>query len=134
MTAPQPPALSAAARLEGRYGLVAEDFALTPTDYAQRVALWEAMAAEQASATPEQRQAHVQVLALTAVIMAQTRRADKFRAEGDITTERDILGRVAIFQGWLAVAEGLAGLAPPAAAPGPRRANPSPVIDPWGLR
>ncbi|GGL18369.1 hypothetical protein [Deinococcus radiotolerans] len=127
-------ALSLTARLEARYGLTAEDFELEGDQYRDRAALWQELAAEREAATEPQRTAHAQALALTALIMAQTRRADKFRAEGDITTERDILGRVAIFQGWLTAAERDAGLAPPDTSPGPRHANPNPTVDPWGLR
>lgn len=133
MTASEnPPALTTVDRLEGLYGLTGTDLGLDEAAFTRRVALWEQLAAEQGG-TPRQQQARVRITALTNAITALMRRADKFRAEGDITTERDILGRVKVFQGWLAAATAEADPTAPTST-GRISANPAPEIDGYGLR
>lgn len=130
MTAPEHP-LTTADRLEGLYGLTGADLGLDGAAFTRRVALWEQLAAEQGG-TSRQQQARVQVTALTNTITALMRRADRFRAEGDLTTERDILGRVEVFQGWLSAAVAEADPTSPSNG-GPRSANPAPDITGYGI-
>lgn len=132
MTASEnPPVLTTVDRLEGMYGLTGADLGLDGAAFTRRVALWEQLSAEQGG-TPRQQQARVRVTALTNTITALMRRADKFRAEGDITTERDILGRVEVFQGWLTAAVAEADPTSPSSG-GPRSANPAPDITGYGI-
>lgn len=132
MTASENPlALTTVDRLEGLYGLTGTDLGLDEMALARRVGLWEQLAAEQGG-TPQQQQARVRVTALTNTITALMRRADKFRAEGDITTERDILGRVEVFQGWLKAAEAEVNPTSPSSS-GPRITNPAAEFIGYGI-
>ena len=124
-------ALSTADYLEGTYGLTAEGLGLDGTVFTRRVGLWERLAAQRPGMSAEQRAAHVEVLALRAWQTQLMQEADKFRAEGDITVERDVMARVTQVGVWLTAAEAEAGLTP--AAAGQVSANPAPEFGSWGL-
>lgn len=123
--------LSTADHLEGTYGLTAEGLALDDTVFTRRVGLWERLAAQRAGASDGQRTAHIEVLALRAWQAQLMLDADKFRAEGDITVEKDVMSRVKQVEGWLKAAVAQAGL--PVSGTGPRGANPAPEFETWGL-
>lgn len=126
MTLAEQPDLTAAELLEAHYGLTADALGLTAEGYVQRLKLWE----RAVTAWPvERREAGLRTLALRAWVTRLVAQADKFRAEGDITVERDILGRIEVVRSWLATAE--AEGAASAAATG--SANPSPELVPWGI-
>lgn len=132
MTAPSTPTPETAAdRLEGLYGLDAHTLKLSEAQFARKVGLWLGLAAERETATPAQQAAHVEVLALRSWQTALMREADKFRAEGDITVEKDIMSRVAQVQKWLTAAEAAAGLTAAVVTGG---GNPAPEFAEWGLR
>ena len=97
----------------------------------RRVGLWERLAAQRAGVSAEQRTAHTEVLALRAWQAQLMLDADKFRAEGDITVEKDVMARVKQVEAWLKAAEAAAGLIP--AATGQVSANPAPEFGAWGL-
>lgn len=121
-------ALGTADRLEALYGLTSDALKLDTAAFNRRVALWEALAGEQDSADPAQKAAQVQVLALRAWQTSLLGEADKFRAEGDITVEKDILGRVALVSGWLMAAEAAAG-----GGSGTGLSSPAPIMGDWGV-
>jgi len=127
-------ALSTLERLEAGLGLIPADFELSESAYESRIELWEELAGERPEASETQRQAHIRHLALTGAIASLMRQADKFRAEGDITTEKNILGRVAILQGYQTTAELEAGLVAPVQPSGVVSANPAPEFGEWGIR
>ena len=104
MTAPDPDMLSSAETLEAFYGLTSKELGLDPQAFAGRLRLWEKVTAQKGG-TSQAQAAGVRVLALRAWVTALIGKADKFRAEGDITVERDVMARVALVQGWLAEAE-----------------------------
>ena len=122
--------LSTADLLEGSYGLTAESLGLDEATFTRRVGLWERLAAQRPGASEEQRAAHAQVLALRAWQGQLMQDVDKFRAEGDITVERDVMARVKQVGVWLTAAEAGAGLTPVAKR---RTANPAPEFGSWGL-
>lgn len=121
--------LSAEELLEAHYGLTPEVLGLTSEAFTQRVALWEQLVSERPE---EKRAAGVRVLALRAWVTRLLAQADKFRAEGDVAIERDMLGRVKVVQGWLSVAqvEAAAGGEADVSDSG----NPTPVLEAWGIR
>ena len=124
-------ALSTADLLEASYGLTAESLGLDAATFTRRVVLWERLAAQRPGAPEEQRAAHAQVLALRAWQAQLMQDVDKFRAEGDITVEKDVMSRVKQVGLWLAAAEAEAGLVP--APTGRVSANPAPEFGTWGL-
>ncbi|WP_104990867.1 hypothetical protein [Deinococcus sp. NW-56] len=124
--------LTVAERLEGELSLTAEALGMSERVFDRRLELWEALAGERETATNAQRQAHVAYLALGAWITYLLGQADKFRAEGEVTVERDILGRVVLLRDQQDVAQVQAGLAPPTTA-NQGEANPAPILEPWGV-
>ena len=124
-----PAALSTSDMLKSMYSLTPATLGLDEDEYAWRVELWERQAATQA-ADPKDLPALIRVLALRAWQAQLVSLADKFRAEGDITVERDIMGRLALVGGWLGEAQGEL----PIVSARRRRANPSPEIEGWGLK
>ncbi|RJF74459.1 hypothetical protein D3875_04050 [Deinococcus cavernae] len=124
-----PAALSTSDMLKSMYGLTPVTLGLDEGEYAWRVELWERQAATQA-ADPKDLPALIRVLALRAWQAQLVSLADKFRAEGDITVERDIMGRLALVGSWLGEAQGEL----PTVSARRRRANPSPEIEGWGLK
>lgn len=116
--------------LEAQYSLTAASFGLTADAYAERVQLWEQVASS-LYGTPAQQAARISVYALTAVIQHLIGQKDKVRVEGDITMERNILGRIEVLQGFLKAAQQAAdGLTPGGTAPS---VNPAPEFGTWNL-
>ncbi|MDL2342567.1 hypothetical protein QOL99_00190 [Deinococcus sp. MIMF12] len=124
--------LTPAERLEAEHSLTAEALGMSEGVFDRRLVLWEEVAGERTDATESQRQAHVASLALGAWIAYLLGQADKFRSEGQITVEQDILGRVALLREQQGAAQAQAGLVAPAAN-GPVTANPAPIFEPWGV-
>lgn len=120
--------LGTAERLEAEYALTPAALGLSGSAFEARVELWEALAKERPGATDDQRRAHVASLALAAWIAYLIEQDDKFRAEGELTTERDVLGRIALLREQQRAAQQGAGLVAVGGA-----ANPAPVLEPWGL-
>ncbi|SEI67065.1 hypothetical protein SAMN04488058_101298 [Deinococcus reticulitermitis] len=120
--------LGTAERLEAEYALTAAALGLSATAFEGRIELWETLAGERAGATDDQRRAQVASFALTAWIAYLIEQDDKFRAEGDLTTERDVLGRIALLREQQRAAQQAAGLVAPLGT-----ANPAPLLEPWGL-
>lgn len=118
--------------LEGNYGLTAVSLKMSADDFTRRLGLWNKLAAQRQTASADQKAAHGQVLALRAWQSQLMGQADKFRAEGDITVEKDIMARVAQVDLWLKSAEAEAGLTLPTAQ-ADHRANPAPEFGAWGL-
>ncbi|MBZ9715279.1 hypothetical protein [Deinococcus multiflagellatus] len=135
MTAPELTGSDMVRRLHGEQHLTAADFNLEPTAYQNLVDLWVELASEREGVSLQQRRAHVRVLALKAVIQILIGEDDKFRAEGSITTEKNVMARVNLLQGWLKDAETEAGLvAPVTPVAQVGQANPEPEFAEWGLR
>ena len=126
--------LSTAERLEGELTLTAPDFGLDEGGYEARIEIWEELAGEREGVSTAQRAAHIRYLALRAAIMSLIQQADKFRAEGDITTEKNILGRVSVLKDFMTAAEVEAGLVAPVQSSTSGRANPAPEFEEWGIR
>lgn len=118
--------------LAGEYNLSGADLGLSDEAYAQRLELWTRLAGRTPGLTAAQQEAALRVLALRAWVTVLIGKADKFRAEGDITVERDIMKRIGVVQDWLNAAEAQA--TPPASAPRRSPANPAPEIVGWDLR
>ncbi len=133
MTAPARP-LKPRQRLEGELNLLPSDVGLSSAAFDDRIKLWAQLAAERAGATEAQQYQHLKALAIRAWITALSRKADKFRAEGDVTTERDILGRIERLEALEAAAIDQAGLNPDAPADGDGAAADTECgIVPWGV-
>lgn len=126
-------ALTAAQRLEAELSLTAAALGMTGTQFSDRVKLWDKLAAEREGATAAQQQAHVKALALHAWIARLMGQADKFRAEGDVTVERDLMGRIRFLEPQLTAAQAAAGLTAVSAPGGRASANPAPLLEGWGI-
>lgn len=127
MTAPEP-VLTAAETLEGLYGLTGSELGLDEQRFAARLGLWERLAAQQRPDAPAFQQASVRAMALRAWVTALIGKADKFRAEGDITVERDVMARIGLVKAWLLEAE--AEALPPVSSSADTF---GPVMDWWGV-
>lgn len=127
MTASEP-GLTAAETLEALYALTGSELGLDAERFTARLSLWERLAAQQHPGAPALQQASVRAMALRAWMTTLIRKADKFRAEDDITVERNIMARVDLVKAWLQEAE--AGAAPPVATSADTF---GPVIDAWGV-
>lgn len=131
MTAPEvDPVLTVRDELEASYGLTGQVLGLSPGDLDRRITLWLGVAARRTTASTAQQAAHVRVLALTGWITRLMGGADKFRAEGDLTVEKNNMARIALVQGWIDEAKAEAGLIDADVVGG----NPSPEFTEWGLR
>lgn len=124
-------ALSTRARLEGELNVTPGDLSLSSDALDARIAVWEELAAERADVTTAQQYAHVKALCLRAWKAALLRKADKFRAEGDVTRESDTKLRVEALDADLARAEVAAGLS--AAVVDASGYLPGPGLDEWGV-
>lgn len=119
--------LGAQARLEAELGVTADDLGLSDAQYDARIAVWESLAGEtQPDVT--RRYPSVKAYLLRTWITALTRKADKFRAEGDVTIERNMMARIALLKVDLDVA--LAASLPPADS---SDAAFGPLIGEWGV-
>lgn len=128
MTAPEL-VLTAAETLEGLYGLTGSELGLDAQRFAARLDLWERLAAQKFPDGPDLQQASVRAMALRAWVTTLIGKADKFRAEGDITVERDVMARVGLVNTWLSEAE--AETTPPASSSADTF---GPVMDEWGVQ
>lgn len=120
-------AVATADRLGAELGVTADDLGLTDQAFGDRIDLWKRLVAGEPDL--ERQYQRVKALLLRNWITALSREADKFRAEGELTIETNIVARIALLQADLASA--VAGSGPPAFSPG--SANPAPVIEAWGL-
>lgn len=117
--------------LAGEYNLSGIALGLSDDAYAQRLKLWTRLAGRTPGLTAAQQEAALRVLALRAWVTVLIGKADKFRAEGNITVERDIMKRIGVVQGWLEAAE---AQATPSSSTQRGAANPAPEIVGWDLR
>ncbi|MFC3833501.1 hypothetical protein [Deinococcus rufus] len=126
--------LSTDQRLEALYSLTADTLGLAPAAYQRRVGLWGHLSRQRMATTPgltpAQTDAFVDVLALRAWQAVLIGQADKFRAEGDITTERNMQIRLDEIRGWISSAETAAGLTE---GPTSVSSNPAPEFAAWGI-
>lgn len=84
-------------RLEAELGVTADDLGLSDAQYAARIAVWESLA-EETQPDVLRRYPSVKAYLLRTWITALTRKVDKFRAEGELTVERDMMARIALLK------------------------------------
>ncbi|GAA3995249.1 hypothetical protein GCM10022631_01770 [Deinococcus rubellus] len=122
--------LGAQARLEAELGVTADDLGLSDAQYVSRVQAWQTLA-EETQPDELRRYFTVKAYLLRTWITALTRKADKFRAEGDVTVERNMMARVALLKADLDVA--LALTLSPEPTSDPADAAFGPLIGEWGV-
>ena len=131
MTLPESDPLTPAEQLEGLYGLTSQVLGLDEVDFERRISLWTRIAAQRTEASAQQQIAHVALLAIRGQITHLIGEEDKFRAEGDITAERNITERIKYLDGLLPGLELECGLRSPEAQR--TSSNPAPLLEPWGI-
>lgn len=112
-------------RLAAELNVSAEDLGLTQDAFDDRVKVWGQLAASGPDQDPERIYQRVKAHLLRNWITSLTRDADKFRAEGDVIVETNILGRIALLQGDLLLAQS-AGVVFEVASYGP-------TVQAWGV-
>jgi len=112
-------------RLAAELNVAPEDLGLTQEAFNDRVRLWSQLAATGPDQDPERIYQRVKAHLLRNWITSLSREADKFRAEGEITVETNILARIAVLQGDLLQAQS-AGVVFELASYGP-------VVGAWGV-
>lgn len=113
-------------RLTAELNVTAADLGLDDDAFSDRVKLWGQLAAGP-DQDPERVYQRVKAHLLRNWITSLTRDADKFRSEGELTVETNILGRIALLQGDLLLAQSAATVdVPGLAAYGP-------TVDAWGI-
>ena len=112
-------------RLAAELNVSPEDLGLTPDAFSERVKVWVQLAAASGDQDPERIYQRVKAHLLRNWITALTRDADKFRSEGDLTVETNILGRIALLQGDLLLAQSAGVVFEPASY--------GPTVGAWGV-
>jgi len=116
-------------RLAAELNVTAEDLGLDDGAFSDRVKIWGQLAATGPDQDAERVYQRVKAHLLRNWITSLTRDADKFRSEGEITVETNILGRIALLQQDLKLA--MLGSGTGFVLPG--TANPAPEFEAWGV-
>ena len=113
-------------RLQAELGVQASDLGLEEQGFADRVKTWGRLA-EETQSDPAKRYPTVKVYLLRTWITTLSRKVEKFRAEGEITVEQDIVSRITLLQADLLEAQSAA------AGEGSALASFGPVVAGWGV-
>lgn len=119
-------AVSTKDRLQAELGVQASDLGLEEQAFSDRVKTWGRLA-EETQPDGTRRYAMVKVYLLRTWITVLSRKVEKFRAEGEITVEQDVVKRIEVLEADLLLAQSAAAIEVPGLA------SFGPVVGGWGV-
>jgi len=119
-------AVSMQQRLQAELGVTPNDLGLSEDDYLERLAIWQALA-EETQPDVTKRYPAVKIYLLRTWITTLSRKVERFRAEGEITVEQDVVKRIELLEADLLLAQSAAAIEVPGLALF------GPVVGGWGV-